>query len=92
MIYRKDLIIRSRWFFDFEDEKRLKNKLLIYPLSMQESQDTKLILATSFTLGVARVTQYGLLLQISLKTVARDTIDVMHLYFSKNSFTFPVVS
>ena len=42
--------------------------------------------------GVARVTQYDLLLQVSQKPVEGDTIDGMHLLFSENSFTFPVVS
>ena len=43
-------------------------------------------------MGVTRVTQYGLLLQITQKSVAGDTVDGMHLHFSKNSFTFAVVS
>ena len=64
-IYRSDLIIRSRWWFEFGDEKGLKNQLYIYPLSVWKSQDTKLILAPWFIVGVAKVTQYGLLLQIS---------------------------
>ena len=33
-IYRRDLIIRSRWGFEFGDEKGLKNQLYIYPLSV----------------------------------------------------------
>ena len=91
-IYRRDLIIRSRWWFNFEGEKRLKNQLYIHPLSVRESQDTKLILASWFIVVVARVTQNDLLLQIFKKSDAGDTIDNMHLHFSKNSFTFPVVS
>ena len=69
-----------------------KDQLYIYSLSVREIQDTKLILAPRFTVGVARVTQYGSHLQISHKSVAGDTIDGMHLHVSKNSFTFPVVS
>ena len=59
---------------------------------MRESQDTKQISAPWFTVGVAGVTQYGLLLQFSQKSVVGATIDGMYLHFSKNSFTFPVVS
>ena len=44
MVYRIDLIIRSRWWFDFGDETRLRNHLCIWPLSTQESQDKKLIM------------------------------------------------
>ena len=64
--------------------------IYIYPLSLQECQDTKLILAPLFTMGKARVTQYGFLLQVSSKSAAKDTINSMHLHFSKNKFTFPV--
>ena len=70
----------------------LKNQLYLYPLSVRESQDTKLILAPWFLVGVARVTQYVLLRPISQTSVAGGTIDGMHLHFSKSSFTFPLVS
>ena len=66
--------------------------MYIYPLSVRESQDAKLILAPWFTVGVARVTQYGLLLQIYQTSVAEGSKDGMHLHFSKNSFTLPLVS
>ena len=59
---------------------------------VQESQYTKLILAPWFTVVVEKVTQYGLLAQISQKSVAGCTIDGMQLHFLMNSFTFPVVS
>ena len=76
----------------FRGWKTLKNQLYIYPLSVRESQDTKLILAPWFTVVVEKVTQYGLLAQISQKSVAGCTIDGMQLHFLMNSFTFPVVS
>ena len=73
-------------------KKAQKSAVYLYQVSLRESQDTKLILAPWFTVGVARVTQNGLLLKISQKSVAEDTIDGIYLQFSKNSFTFPVVS
>ena len=91
-IYRRDLIIRSKWWFKFVGEEKLKSQLYIYPLSVREGHHTKLILAPWFTVGIATVTLYDLPLQISQKLVAGDTIDGMHFHFSKNSFILPGVS
>ena len=64
----------------------------MYPLSVQESQDTKLGLEPWSTVGVARATECGLFLQYSLKSVAGGTIDGMDLHFSNILFNIPVVS
>ena len=41
---------------------------------------------------VVRVTKKASLLQIYHKSFARDTVNSMHLHFSKKSLTFPVNS
>ena len=56
------MVNTSKWRFNCGDEKGIKNQLYLNPLAVQKSQDTKLILAPRFILGVARVTQYDLLL------------------------------
>ena len=74
---------------------------------MRESQDTKLIFAPRFTVGVARVAQYGLLLQISQRSVIdiltntqysdlqieRDSLDYVNklLFFIYTSFEIHIL-
>ena len=85
------------WLLDHDGDLILgmkraqKPAVYILIISTRKSR-YKANLSTIIYSGVARVTQYGLLLQISQKSVAGGTIDGMHLHFSKNSFTFPVMS
>ena len=76
----------------FSGWKKAHKSAAYIPIISGGKSRYKTNLAPCFTLGVARVTQYGLILQISQKSVAGGTIDGMHLQFSKNSFKFPVVS
>ena len=53
--------------------------MYVHALSVRENHETKLIFAPLFTVGNARVIQYGSILQISQKSVSRDTIhSVIH--------------
>ena len=71
--------------------KKAQKPAVYIPIISARKSRYKTNLSTMIYNGVARVTQCGLLLQISQKSVAGGTIDGMHLHFSKNSFTFPVV-
>ena len=76
------MIIRSRWRFEFEDEKGSKTSCIFIPSIFARKSRYKTNPITMIYSGVARVTQYGLLLKISQKSVAGDTIDGMHLHIS----------